>query len=92
MNFIIEVFQLAVKLFYRTQRELAKAINELIDAYWQETITEEELISSVHNMYSNNYEKLIKDGIFTKIIQQQCGKRRLVMIKKIMENNKWDKS
>lgn len=82
------MFQLAVKLFYRTQRELAKAINELIDAYWQETITEEELISGIHNMYSNNYEKLIKDGVFTKIIQQQCGKRRLVLIKKIMESKK----
>lgn len=81
------MFQLVVKLFYRTQRDLAKAINDLVDAYWQDIITEEELISGVHSMYSNNYDKLMKDGVFTKIIQQQCGKRRLLLIMKIMETN-----
>lgn len=81
------MFQLVVKLFYRTQRDLAKAINDLVDAYWQDTITEEELISGVHSMYSNNYDKLMKDGVFTKIIQQQCGKRRLLLVMKIMETN-----
>lgn len=82
------MFQLVVKRFYRTQRDLAKAINEIVDAYWQEAITEEELISDVHSMYLNNSEKLIKDGNFTKIVQQQCGKRRLSLVKKIVEINK----
>lgn len=81
------MFQLAVKLFYRTQRDLAKAINDLVDAYWLDTVTEEELISGVQSIYSNNYDKLMKDGIFTKIIQQQCGKRRLLLIKKIVGTN-----
>lgn len=82
------MFRLAVKLFYRTQRDLAKAINDLVDAYWLDTITEEELISGVQSIYSNNHDKLMKDGIFTKIIQQQCGKRRLLLIKKIVGINK----
>lgn len=82
------MFQLVVKRFYRTQRDLAKAINEVVDAYWQEAITEEELISDVHSMYLNNSDKLMKDGVFTKIVQQQCGKRRLLLFKKIMEINK----
>lgn len=81
------MFQLVVKRFYRTQRDLAKAINELVDAYWQEAVTEEELISDVHSMYLNNSDKIMKDGDFTKIVQQQCGKRRLSLIKKIMEIN-----
>lgn len=46
------MFQLVVKRFYRTQRDLAKAINEVVDAYWQEAITEEELISDVHSITS----------------------------------------
>ncbi|AWE08585.1 glycosyl transferase [Lysinibacillus sp. 2017] len=79
---------MVVKRFYRTQRDLAKAINELVDAYWQEAVTEEELISDVHSMYLNNSDKLMKDGVFTKIVQQQCGKRRLSLIKKIVEIDK----
>lgn len=82
------MFQLVVKRFYRTQRDLAKAINEVVDAYWQEAITEEELISDVHSMYLNNSDKLMKDGGFTKIVQQQCGKRRLLLIEKIVEIGK----
>lgn len=78
---------MVVKRFYRTQRDLAKAINEVVDAYWQESLTEEELISDVHSMYLNNSEKLIKNGVFTKIVQQQCGKRRLLLVMKIMEIN-----
>ncbi|MGE7923344.1 TIGR04540 family protein [Viridibacillus arvi] len=77
-----------MKLFYRTQRDLAKAINDLVDAYWLDTITEEELISGVKSMYLNNQDKLMKDGVFTKVIQQQCGKRRLLLIKKIVGINK----
>lgn len=82
------MFKLVVKRFYRTQRDLAKAINEVVDAYWQETITEENLISDIYSMYLNNSDILMKDGFFTKIIQQQCGKRRLSLVKKIMENKK----
>lgn len=74
-----------VKLFYRTQRDLANAINHLVDAYWQETVTEEGLISGIQSMYLNNQDKLIKNDTFTKIIQQQCGKRRILVIKKILE-------
>lgn len=79
---------MAVKLFYRTQRDLAKAINDLFDAYWLDTITEEELILGVKSMYLNNQDKLMKDGVFTKVIQQQCGKRRLLLIMKIVGINK----
>lgn len=79
---------MSVKRFYRTQRDLAKTINELVDSYWQDLISEDQLISDVHLIYSNNYDKLIKNDVFTKIIQQQCGKRRLLVIKKIVENIK----
>lgn len=76
---------LELRLFYRTQRDLAIALNQLVDAYWQEEIKEDELIEGVKSMYEYNREKLIKDNEFTKVIQQQSGKRRLALIGKILE-------
>lgn len=74
-----------VKLFYRTQRDLAIALNQLIDSYWSEEIKEEELIKGVKIMYENNREKLMKNQQFTKIVQQQSGKRRLTVVRRILE-------
>lgn len=79
MNFV------ELRLFYRTQRDLATALNQLVDAYWQEEIKEDELIEGIKSMYEYNREKLIKDNEFTKVIQQQSGKRRLALIGKILE-------
>ncbi|MFB9859619.1 hypothetical protein ACFPFV_07390 [Salinicoccus siamensis] len=46
-----------VKLFYRTQREVAIAVNNIINAYWEEVITEEELINNLEALYINNEKK-----------------------------------
>lgn len=74
-----------VRLFYRTQRDLATALNQLVDAYWQEEIIEGELIDGIKSMYEHNQEKLIKNNEFTKVVQQQSGKRRLAVVGKILE-------
>lgn len=73
-----------VKLFYRTQRDLAIAINELVDSYWEECIKEEDFIKKVKLLYEHNEDKLIKEGTFTTVVQQQCGKRRLIVVEKII--------
>lgn len=74
-------------MFYRTQRDVAVAINQLVDAYWEEKIIEQKLIEGIHDIHKNNKEKLIKDENFTKVIQQHCGKRRLVIVEKILDMN-----
>ncbi|MBP3041037.1 TIGR04540 family protein [Bacillaceae bacterium Marseille-Q3522] len=74
-----------LKLFYRTQRDLAAALNNLVDAYWEEKIEEHDLIEGVQNIHKNNMDKLIKNNGFTAIIQQQCGKRRLAVIGRILD-------
>lgn len=74
-----------VKLFYRTQRDLAIAVNQLIDAYWNEKIDESILIDGIKNMHLHNEDKLMKNNQFTTIIRQQCGKRRLAIVEKILE-------
>ena len=76
-----------VKLFYRTQRDLALGLNKIIDAYWNEEIKETELIEGVNNIYANNLEKMMKDNQFTKIVQQQSGKRRLAVVERILHMN-----
>lgn len=74
-----------IKMFYRTQRDLAVALNILIDAYWNEEILEKELIENVKEIHRTNQEKLIKNDDFTKVVQQHCGKRRLSVVEKIIE-------
>lgn len=74
-----------LKLFYRTQRDLAVDLNKIIDSYWREEIKENELIDGIKNLYENNREKLIKDNQFTKVVQQQCGKRRLAVVGKVLD-------
>jgi uncharacterized protein (TIGR04540 family) len=75
---------LQVKLFYKTQRELAVSLNGIVDAYWNNELNEETLIKSVHDLYINNPNKVLKDGEFTTVLRQQCGKRRLEVIDKII--------
>lgn len=80
-----EVTIVEMKLFYRTQRDLSTALNQLVDAYWEEAIKETELIDGVKSMYENNRDKLIKNNEFTKVVQQQSGKRRLAVVERILE-------
>ena len=75
-----------VKLFYRTQRDLAIDINKLMDSYWNGDIKENELVANIKYIYENNTEKLLKNNEFTKVVQQQCGKRRLMVVEKILDN------
>ena len=74
-----------LKLFYRTQRDLAVVLNQLVDAYWNEEIKEEKLINSIRKLYENNTNKMMKNQKFTTVVQQQCGKRRLEIISRIIE-------
>ncbi len=74
-----------VKSFCRNQREVALTINEVIDSYWEEKISEKEMILHIEKIYKNNTDKVIRYGAYTKIIQQQCGKKRLEIISKLIE-------
>lgn len=77
-----------LKRFYRTQRELAIALNQLVDSYWENEINEDELMESIKIIYKNNNDKLLKDNDYTKVVLQQCGKRRLSIVSKILDISK----
>lgn len=77
-----------IKHFYKTQRELATALNTIIDQYWEDHINEETMINHVTKIYINNPQKVKKHDDFTTILKQQCGKRRLEVVQKILEMDK----
>lgn len=74
-----------VKIFYKNQVEVAKALNDLIDKYWNNEIQENMLLEGITKIVSNNGKKIIKNGTYTTIIQQRCGKRRLEIINSIVK-------
>ena len=74
-----------VKKFYRTQRKVASVVNEIIDDYWADKLTDEELEDYITMIYENNLDKIIKNNDYTTIIKQQCGKNRLAVVSKIAE-------
>lgn len=76
-----------VKKFYRTQREVASVINEIVDDYWVDKLTDKELEENVTMVYENNQDKIIKNNDYTTIIRQQCGKNRLAIVSKIIDFN-----
>lgn len=78
---------LQFKLFYKTQRELALSLNGIVDAYWNNELNEDALFRSVNEVYINNPNKILKDGAFTTVLKQQCGKRRLEVIERIIKSN-----
>ena len=73
-----------VKKFYRTQREVAAVINEIVDDYWVDKLSDDELEENVTMVYENNQDKIIKNNEYTTIIKQQCGKNRLAVVSKIV--------
>jgi len=66
-----------VKLFQKTQRDLATTINQVIDKYWEDEIDENKMIELIQQLYATNANKFMKEGNYTTILHQQCGKRGL---------------
>jgi uncharacterized protein (TIGR04540 family) len=64
------------KNVYKSQVEVSTAINELIDAYWDDQIAEEVLLKNINKMVEYNKSKILKDDDFTTILKQKCGKKK----------------
>lgn len=73
-----------IKLFQKTQRDLAASINLVIDTYWEDDMSEVEMIEMIQKLYRNNQNKFLKDSRFTTVLQQQCGKRRLEVVSRVL--------
>ena len=77
-----------IKSFYKNQRELAEALSKVIDIYWRSEISENNMIDSIIRIVDNNKSKVFTDdnGKFTAVLRQQCGKRRLEIVSKILQS------
>ncbi|NFR87736.1 TIGR04540 family protein [Clostridium botulinum] len=75
-----------VRVFYKNQVEVAKAMNDLIDRYWKDEIKENILFEGITKIIINNENKIIRNGTYTTIIKQRCGKRRLEIIDRIFKS------
>ncbi|WP_339217739.1 TIGR04540 family protein [Ornithinibacillus sp. FSL M8-0202] len=75
-----------IKVFQKTQRDLASTINLVIDNYWKDQIDELKMIELLQKLYVTNSTKIIKDGKYTTILRQQCGKRRLDVVSKVLKD------
>ena len=73
-----------IKMFYKSQVEVAEVINQIIDGYWNDEIEEKIMIEKINKLFKTNLSKIIKNEDFTKVIQQKCGKRRLQIVSNIM--------
>jgi uncharacterized protein (TIGR04540 family) len=82
-----------IKLFYKSQVEIADVINQLIDRYWENNMDESLLIHNINKLYDNNLTKILKDREFTTVIRQKCGKRRIEVVARILKlSDKFDMS
>lgn len=76
-----------IKSYYKTQREIAEVLNYLVDSYWKDRIDEKYLTDKILSLHVNNPGKFIKNNNFTSILKQQCGKRRLEVVERILNSN-----
>lgn len=74
-----------IKVFQRTQRDLAEAINLVIDTYWQDAISENEMMELLQRLFNNNKNRFLKAGDFTTVLRQKCGKRRLEVVSRVLK-------
>ncbi len=72
-------------MFYKSQDEVAKAINQIIDAYWLNELSEERMIEAINTLLQNNRSKIMKGNEYTSVIKQKCGKRRLEVVTRLRE-------
>lgn len=77
-----------IKMFYKSQVEVAEVINQIIDGYWSNEIKEQIMIDNINKLLKTNFSKIIKDEDYTKVIKQKCGKRRLEIISNIIKIQK----
>lgn len=71
--------------FFKNQKELAQALIEIIDSYWEKSLKEEEMMNKIEELVQKNREKIFTQGDYASVIKQRLGKKRLALLIKVME-------
>lgn len=74
--------------YYKSQRDLANALIKVIDSYWEQNVTEVQLLEYLQTIYKNNSNKIIDENNKLKsVVKQRLGKKRLSLIIQILSLN-----
>lgn len=71
--------------YFKSQKDLAKALVKLIDSYWYAEIKEQLFLKRINEIVSKNTEKLYSEKDYTSVIKQRLGKRRIELLDKILK-------
>ena len=71
--------------YFKSQKDLALALIQLIDNYWNNELNEENLISKINELSAKNKEKLIIGGEYSSVVKQRLGLRRIELLNKILK-------
>ena len=66
--------------FFKSQKELAQALIEVIDAYWAKSLMEEDMMNKIDELVQKNREKIFTNGDYASVIKQRLGKKRLALV------------
>ena len=70
--------------YFKSQKDLAEAIIKIIDDYWSYELGEDTLVVQINELVDKNSEKVFKSGLFTSVLIQRLGKRRIELLYKIL--------
>lgn len=71
--------------FFKNQKDLAESLKKAIDEYWSLNLTEGEFINYIEEVYNKNKDKIISNNSITAIIRQRLGKKRILLLVKILD-------
>jgi len=70
--------------YFKSQKDLAEALIKIIDDYWSDELGEDTLVVQINELVDKNSEKVFKLGLFTSVLTQRLGKRRIELLNKIL--------
>lgn len=73
--------------YFKSQKELAKALISIIDQYWDNQLSEDLLIKQTNEIIDKNIEKVFLDNEYTSILTQRLGKQRIQLLDKILKHS-----
>jgi len=71
--------------YFKSQKDLANALINLIDSYWSSNINEELFLDRIKEIVTKNSEKVYSENNYTSVIKQRLGKRRIELLDKILK-------
>lgn len=71
--------------YFKSQKDLANALINLIDSYWNSKINEELFLDRINEIVTKNNEKVYSDNDYTSVIKQRLGKRRIELLDKVLK-------